>query len=105
MPRIVERSIARADREGIAVYIGKDRSAAAVRFLAAARKALELLATMPEMGTILEFETETLSGIRYFAIPRFKNYVIFYRPLYDGIEVLRILHGARDIRSLLDADK
>ena len=25
------------------------------------------------------------------------NYVIFYRPIHDGIEVVRVLHGARDI--------
>lgn len=25
------------------------------------------------------------------------NYVIFYRPIGDGIEIVRVLHGARDI--------
>jgi toxin ParE1/3/4 len=25
------------------------------------------------------------------------NYLIFYKPLPDGIEVLRVLHGARDL--------
>jgi toxin ParE1/3/4 len=28
------------------------------------------------------------------------NYLIFYRPLADGIEIVRVLHGARDIDSL-----
>lgn len=29
------------------------------------------------------------------------NYLIFYRPLPDGIEILRVLHGARDIAAIL----
>jgi toxin ParE1/3/4 len=27
----------------------------------------------------------------------FMNYLIFYRPIGGGIDVLRVLHGARDI--------
>jgi toxin ParE1/3/4 len=36
------------------------------------------------------------------AIGRFRNYLIFYRRQNDEVEVLRVLHGARDIRSILD---
>jgi toxin ParE1/3/4 len=31
-----------------------------------------------------------------------KNYVIFYQPITDGIEVLRVLYGARDIHRVFD---
>lgn len=27
------------------------------------------------------------------------NYIIFYRPMKDGIQVIRVLHGARDLPS------
>jgi toxin ParE1/3/4 len=30
------------------------------------------------------------------------NYIIFYRPIDDGIEVVRILHGARDLPPLFE---
>ena len=30
------------------------------------------------------------------------NYVIFYRPMEDGIEVARVLHGARDLPPLFE---
>jgi hypothetical protein len=26
---------------------------------------------------------------------------VFYRPVADGIEIVRVLHGARDIQSIL----
>jgi toxin ParE1/3/4 len=31
-----------------------------------------------------------------------KNYVIFYQPITEGIEVLRVLHGARDVHRVFD---
>ena len=39
-------------------------------------------------------------ALRYFS---FENYLIIYRPLddRDGIELVRVLHGARDIERLL----
>jgi len=30
----------------------------------------------------------------------FERYLIFYRPLTDGVEILRAIHGARDIERL-----
>jgi len=28
------------------------------------------------------------------------NYLIFYRPITDGVEVVRMLHGARELRRI-----
>jgi len=32
---------------------------------------------------------------------RFRKYLVFYRPISGGIEVLHVLHGARDIAGIL----
>lgn len=29
------------------------------------------------------------------------SYVVFYRPVPDGIEILRVLHGSRDLDNLI----
>lgn len=105
MPRIVERPIARQELTAIATRIGQDRPATAQRFLAAARNAYELLATMPEVGTNWETVNPNYQGVRYFPIRRFRNFVIFYRPLSDGVEVLHILHGARDLQGFFAANE
>jgi toxin ParE1/3/4 len=34
----------------------------------------------------------------------FEKYLIFYRSLPEGIEVVRIIHGARDIERLFGAE-
>ena len=104
MPRIVERPTARQELESIAVRIGIDRPSAARRFLAAARKLYGTLAALPEMGALWEPENPRFTGIRYFAIPRYPNYVLFYRPLPDGVEILHVFHGARDLKAILKAE-
>jgi len=56
----------------------------------------EKLAAFPEAGQI---RNELLANLRSFVV---KSYVVFYMPLSDGIDVLRVLHGARDIESVFE---
>lgn len=55
---------------------------------------LNLLATQPQMGRKRD---ELAPGLRSFP---FGRHVVFYLPLHDGIEVVRLLHGARDMDAL-----
>ena len=43
-----------------------------------------------------------LAAIRRFAIKGFENYLIFYLPTKEGIEVVRIIHGSRDIETIFN---
>jgi len=54
------------------------------------------LAEFPEMGRARH---ELLVNLRSSVV---RNYVIFYQQIPDGIEVLRVLHGARDIPRAFD---
>ena len=51
---------------------------------------------MPDMGRLRE---DLSAGLRSFSVG---NYVIFYRPMKGGIEIARVLHGARDFPPLFD---
>jgi toxin ParE1/3/4 len=55
-----------------------------------------LLARMPELG---RKRPDLAPDLRGFPIG---NYIIFYRPVPDGIQVIRVLHGARDIPELFE---
>jgi plasmid stabilization system protein ParE len=33
----------------------------------------------------------------------FENHLVFYRPFKDSIEVIRVIHGARDIEKLFES--
>jgi toxin ParE1/3/4 len=35
--------------------------------------------------------------LRYFPV---KNYLILYRQLADGVEIMRVVHGSRDLGAL-----
>jgi toxin ParE1/3/4 len=62
------------------------------------------LAAMPGLGTRYEPDHPAFGELRYLPISRFKNDVVFYRPIAGGIEVLRVLHGARDIQGILSVE-
>jgi toxin ParE1/3/4 len=91
MPRVIRRPRAAADILEIWDYIAEDSLDAADRWVDRLDKQFDLLATQPLMGRARE---ELAPGVR--GIP-FGRYVIFYMPLADGIDVIRVLHSARDI--------
>jgi toxin ParE1/3/4 len=85
-----------------AKYIQMDSPQAAIRFLAAAETTFQRLAAMPELGERQEFGRNELAGLRVWQVQGFENYLIFYRPAEGGIEVLRVLHAARDVAAVFD---
>ncbi len=87
-----------------ATYIGQDSPAAAERFLAAAEATILQLQQTPRLGRIYESENPRLAGIRVIHIKAFRNYLLFYRLIPAGIELLHLLHGARDIPSVLSKE-
>jgi toxin ParE1/3/4 len=99
------RHRSRQDLIEIFRYLARDASfTTARRFLAEAEAAFGRLAEMPGIGTRYEPESLSFPEIRFFPITRFKKYVVFYTPITGGIDIIRILHGARDIQSILADD-
>ncbi|HWL95592.1 MAG TPA: type II toxin-antitoxin system RelE/ParE family toxin [Phycisphaerae bacterium] len=97
MGRLQFARLAEHDLEEIADYIARDSRHAALSFVGRLRAACHRLADHPEMGTSrLRFKG---GNLRSFSVGQ---YLIFYRKSADGIEVARVLHGARDLDALLD---
>jgi toxin ParE1/3/4 len=44
---------------------------------------------------------ELEEGLRSFPVGK---YVIFYRAIPEGVEIVRVLHGSRDLTAILNAD-
>ena len=57
---------------------------------------------MPELGAARSFANPKLAGLRMWPIKGFEKQLVFYRPVKEGIEVIRVLHAARDIGPLLE---
>ena len=97
MAQILFTPIATDDLEQIWVYIAENaRKETANKFLLEIKKKCEMIAEFPESGRVRH---ELLINLRSFP---FKKYVIFYLPLTDGIEVLRIIHSSRDVSQIFD---
>ena len=100
--RVVVRPRARLDLDEAAAYI-QERSSPerAIRFLREAAATFALLAAMPGAGTRFAPQSPRYEGLRYLPVSRHRNHVVFYRPLDDGAEIVRVLHGARDFADVL----
>ena len=94
MPRVLKRPRADADLEEIWWYIAQDDPDSADRLLDKIEERCKLLARFPLMGASRE---ELMPSLR--SSPA-GNYVVFYLPLKDGIEVVRVLPGMMDIDAL-----
>ena len=101
MARVVRRAAAEEDLIESYAFIGMDDLGAADRFLVSARETIARLAESPRVGRLREFADPRLREIRSWPVHGFENWLILYRPMRDGIEVLRVLHGARDLEVIL----
>lgn len=93
MSRIEYSPLAKVDILQIGQYIAKESQnrATAYRFLDKLDERLKILARHPHGG----YERPDLGDtVRSFPIGQ---YIIFYRPMKDGIQLIRLLHGSRDI--------
>jgi toxin ParE1/3/4 len=100
--RLIVRRRAKTDVNQIGVYIGERNLDAGLRFFDAAKAAFKLLAENPGFGGLRTARHPHLKGLRSWPIRGFGNYLVIYQPLREGgIEVLRVLHSARDIDGIL----
>jgi toxin ParE1/3/4 len=91
MSRVTRRPSAEADILEIWAYIAEDSLGQADLWVDRLDETLALWATQPLLGRVRD---ELAQGIRSLT---FGRYVVFYQPLPVGIDVVRILHGSRDI--------
>lgn len=94
MSRVVHSPGSRADLNEIWDYIAADNVPAADRLAGKFDDAFALLADHPRIGRIRD---EIGPEIRSFAVG---NYVILYRAITDGVDIVRVVHGARDFGRL-----
>jgi toxin ParE1/3/4 len=86
-------------------YIGARNPDAARRFRLAAEATFAALACSPGIGAPYEVANPRLQGLRSAQVRRFRNYLIFYLPVAGGIDVIRVLHAARNIRAILEDEQ
>ena len=89
------RPEAQADIEAIALYIYEDNPAAARRWLADMEKRCERLGRMPDLGVA---RPDVRPNLRMLAAG---SYIVLYQKIPDGVEIVRVVHGARRWQDLV----
>jgi toxin ParE1/3/4 len=89
-------SEAEADLEQIAAYIAEQSPRSALKLVRELRQRCESLADAPRTYPLVPRYEHSGTRRRPFG-----QYLIFYRVGEDAIEVIHILHGARDYEALL----
>jgi toxin ParE1/3/4 len=103
--KVIIRDSALNDLDQISADIGKSSPGASVRFLEEAQRAFQLISDIPGIGTPRDFDVPSLQGVRMCPIPRFRRYLIFYLPGYESIEIVRVLHGSRNLLAIFAPDE
>ncbi len=102
--RVIWHRLAEEDLTEAYLYIGADSPDAAERLLDAVEEAIRFLLQNPGAGGLRNFRSPRAQGIRSWGVSGFQSFLIFYRPDGDDLEVVRILHGARDLPRLLEEE-
>jgi toxin ParE1/3/4 len=94
MPQVLRTNQAEEDLVDILAHLGQYSPKAAERFAAEVERTCRVLAQSPGIGRSRE---ELAPGLR--SIPAGK-YLLFYKPIDDGIELVRVVYGPRHLPSL-----
>jgi toxin ParE1/3/4 len=94
MGQIRRTPTSRRDYQAIWDYVAQQNVFAADALLRAFDEKVVLLSDFPGAG---QARPELRPRLRSFPV---KDYLIFYRPIRGGIELIRVLHGARDLRKI-----
>ena len=103
--KILKRERAKRDIIELAAHIAHDNLEAAERFITAVETAFRLLAHTPGAGALRGSLDPALANLRMWPVRGFEKHLIFYRETPDGLEIIRVLHAARDIEALFPEEE
>lgn len=99
--RIHRAPAAEADLEShVQFLIDAGEPAVARRFLAEFEAALQILRRHPNLGSATTFRSGRLRNVRRWILPGFPNHLVYYGSTREEIQIVRVLHGARDLPAL-----
>jgi toxin ParE1/3/4 len=90
------------DLIGIYLFIHRRSPQGAERVLSVLERNIRSLADTPGVGRLWDTPDPRLEGMRVAVVTPYRNYLIFFRPAPDAIEVFRVVHGAQELDRIVD---
>lgn len=92
--------LADQDLQDISYHIALDNEKAAQRVYKSILDTCAMVADIPNMGRRPMYVED--QSILFVAVREFNRYLIFYRKHNDGVLILRVIHGSRDLPALFN---
>ena len=89
--------LAARDLEEIGDFLSDRNPQAAIEVIERFWKVSRILSENPKIGGA---RTDLAEGLRHFPMP---PYIVFYRGIENGVEIVRFVDGRRDLRKLINA--
>jgi toxin ParE1/3/4 len=101
--RIEIRPLALRDIRETTVWLDENAGATiALRYFDAVQATLEMLAGNVMIGSPCGYSRQSLAALRRWPVKGFERWLVFYLPAKQGIDVARVLHGARNLDEIFD---
>ncbi len=78
---------------------------AGLRFVDAVAETIRAICATPLAGAPKQLGNPILSGLRSWAVKGFQDILVFYVVEPDCVRIVRVLHGRRDIKKILEREK
>ncbi|MDQ6700230.1 MAG: type II toxin-antitoxin system RelE/ParE family toxin [Acidobacteriota bacterium] len=74
------------------------------RFVEAVQHAIQEIVRTPGMGAPKHLSNKSLNGLRSSQVQGFENIRVWYLSGHGPVQVIRVLHGKRDINRILESE-
>jgi len=95
---------AQSDIEVAVDELGCWRASAGHRFLDRLHEALTRLEQLPYIAGQYEPTNPAFPDLRVYTIKKDYGYIVYYVPTADGIAVIRVLHGSRNVAAIFGGE-
>lgn len=96
------RPVASQDIDEIVDYFVLESTQTAQDFISDLQGCFALLSENAQIGVQREYRAKALAGMRMFPLKKFSSYLVFYMADDQTIDIVRVLHGKRDIERLFN---
>jgi toxin ParE1/3/4 len=99
--KILVTPLAAIDIDDIVLYLTSSNPDIALCFFDDVRSTFADLARNPNIGVNYASSNSALQNLRRWPVKNFDKYLIFYKNVDDQVEIIRVLHGKRDLEFAL----
>jgi toxin ParE1/3/4 len=75
------------------------------RFIEAVERTIDKLLRTPNAGAPKQLSNESLAGLRSWPVEEFEDLRVYYLVEENKLRVVRVLHGKRDVRRILEREQ